>query len=50
MVVLDAFFVLHLLLHAFLRNLPENRFGSALSCALILGAGVSGAIDLLLIL
>ena len=50
MVVLDVFFVLHLLLHVFLRNLPENRFGSALSWALILGAGVSGAIDLLLIL
>lgn len=47
-VVLDAFFVVHLLLHVFLRNLPENRFGSALSWSLILGSGVSGAIDLLL--
>ncbi len=49
-VVLDAFFVVHLLLHVLLRNSPENRFGSAFSWALILGAGASGATDLLLLL
>ena len=45
-VVLDAFFVVHMLLHACLRNLPENRFGSAFSWCLILGSGAGGALDL----
>ncbi len=49
-VVLDAFFVVHLLLHVLLRSLTENRFGFAFSWALILGAGANGAIDLALIL
>jgi hypothetical protein len=47
---LDVFFVVHMLLHIFLRDLPDNRFGSAFSWTLILGAGIFGAIDLLLIL
>lgn len=47
---LDVFFVVHMFLHIFLRNLPENRFGSALSWVLILGAGLCGALDLLLML
>lgn len=49
-IVLDAFFVVHLALHVFLRNLPENRFGSVFSWALILGAGAFGALDLMPIL
>lgn len=48
--LLDAFFVVHLALHVSLRNLPENRFSSVLSWVLILGAGLSGAVDLTLIL
>jgi len=45
---LNIFFVVHLILHIALRNHPENRFGSPLSWALFAGAGVCGAIDLLL--
>lgn len=44
---LDAFFVVHVVLHVVFRNHPENRFGSGFSWALILGAGLFGAIDLL---
>jgi len=46
----DAFFIIHAFLHIFLRNLPDNRFRSAFSWALIAGAGIFGAIDLLSIL
>lgn len=46
---LDTFFVIHLLLHLLLRNLPGNRFGSAFSWSLFSGAGLCGALDLLLI-
>ena len=49
-VVLDVFFVVHLALHVFLRNLPENRFGSVFLWTLILGAGAFGGLDLMLIL
>ncbi len=45
---LDAFFVIHLFLHLFLRNLPSNGFNSVFSRALFLGAGSCGALDLLL--
>ena len=45
---LDVFLVVHLILHVLLRNHPENRFGSPLSWTLFTGAGVCGAIDLLL--
>jgi len=33
-------------LHVVFRNHPENRFRSAFSWALILGAGACGALDL----
>lgn len=48
-VILDAFFVVHLALHAILRNLPENRFDSVFSWGLILGCGICGAVDLILL-
>ena len=47
---LDAFFVFHVLLHLIFYNHPENRFRSVFSYVLIFGAGVCGAIDLLLTL
>ncbi len=43
---LDAFFVVHVGLHVVFRNHPENRFRSAFSWAIILGAGACGAVDL----
>jgi hypothetical protein len=46
MVGMDAFFVVHVALHMIFRNHPENRFGSALSWALIAGAGICGLVDL----
>jgi hypothetical protein len=48
-VALDAFFVVHLVLHVLLRNLPDNRFTSVFSWTPILGAGLCGATDLLLL-
>ena len=47
---LDAYFVVHVLLYLLLIDHPEYRFRSAFSWALILGAGLFGVIDLLLIL
>ncbi|WP_407690817.1 DUF6713 family protein [Rubrobacter tropicus] len=44
---LDAFFVVHVVLHMVFRNHPENRSGSPFSWALILGAGACGTADLL---
>ena len=46
---LDAFFVVHVLLNLLFIDHPEYRFRSAFS-ALILGAGLFGVVDLLLIL
>ncbi len=43
---MDAFFVVHVVLHLVFRNHPENRFGPAFSWALILGAGACGVLDL----
>jgi hypothetical protein len=43
---LDVFFVVHAFLHVLLRNLPNNHLGSVFSWALILGAGMFGALDL----
>lgn len=43
---LDAFFVVHVVLHRVFRDHPENRFRSAFSWALILGAGACGVADL----
>lgn len=47
---LDVFLVVHMFLHLLLRNIPGNQFRSAFSWALILGSGLFGAIDLLLML
>jgi hypothetical protein len=47
---LDSFFVIHLLLHLILRDHPGNRFNSAFSWLLFGGAGLCGALDLLLLL
>lgn len=44
---LDVFFLVHVVLHLVLYNHPENRFRSIFSYALIVGAGVFGALDLL---
>ncbi len=48
-VALDAFFIVHLLFHLLLRNRPNNHFGSLFSRALFVGAGLCGALDLLLL-
>lgn len=45
---LDAFFLVHVVLHVLFVNHPEYRFRSAFSWALILGAGAFGALDLVL--
>ena len=47
---LDVFFVVHVLLHLIFYNHPENRFRSVFSYALILGAGLFGAVDLALMI
>lgn len=46
--VLDLFFILHLGLHLLFLRHPRNEFRDALSWTLIIGAAMSGAIDLLL--
>ncbi len=46
-VALDLFFIVHLLLHLLLRNLPGNEFNSRFSKGLFWGAGLCGALDLL---
>lgn len=45
---LDLFCIMHVALHMVFRNHPHNHFHSWFSWTLILGAGVAGAIDLLL--
>jgi len=45
---LNLFFIVHVVLHVIFRNHPENRFGSAFSWALILGAGACGVVDLVI--
>ena len=47
---LDIFFIVHVVLHLVFYNHPENRFRSLFSYVLIFGAGVFGALDLLLML
>jgi hypothetical protein len=47
---LDVFFVVHVLLHLIFYGHPENQFRSVFSYMLIFGAGLFGAIDLLLML
>jgi hypothetical protein len=46
-VALDLFFVLHLGLHLLFLRHPQNEFRDALSWTLIVGAAMSGGIDLL---
>lgn len=48
-VALDVLFIVHLFLHLLLRNRPNNHFGSPFSRALFLGAGLCGALDLVLL-
>ena len=45
---LDLFFILHLGLHLLFLRHPRNEFRDALSWTLIIGAAMSGGIDLLL--
>lgn len=47
---LDVFFIVHVLLHVLFINRPEYRFTSVFSWVLILGAGIFGAVDLLILL
>ncbi len=47
---LDVFFIVHVILHLVFYSHPENRFRSPFSYVLIFGAGVFGALDLLLML
>lgn len=46
--ILDAFFVVHLSLHVFLRNQSENNFSGKFSIALIWVAGIAGLLDLII--
>lgn len=48
MVGLDAYFIVHVLLHVLFIRHPEYRFRSAFSWVLILGAGVFGTLDLII--
>ena len=47
-VALDLFFVVHLGLHLLFLRHPKNEFRDAVSWTLIVGAALSGGIDLLL--
>ena len=44
---LDIFFIVHIFLHVLLINHINNQFKSLFSWGLIIGIGISGAIDLL---
>lgn len=46
---LDLFLIVHVGLHWWLRNHPRIEFKSAFSWVLIIGAGVSGAVHLALL-
>jgi hypothetical protein len=46
--VLDLFFVLHLGLHMLFLRHPRNEFSDRVSWTLIVGAAMSGGVDLLL--
>jgi len=48
MVGLDIFFIVHVGLHLLFRDHPDYHFHTAFSWFLIIGAGVAGALDLLL--
>lgn len=45
---LDAFFVVHVVLHALFHRHRDNQFRNGFSWLLIGGAGLAGALDLLL--
>ena len=45
---LDAFFVVHLLLHIWFRHHPRYTFHSFFSWSLIVGAAIAGTVDALL--
>jgi heme/copper-type cytochrome/quinol oxidase subunit 4 len=47
-VALDAFCLVHVLLHLLFLHHPRSQFNNPFSWALILGAGIAGGIDLLL--
>lgn len=44
--VLDAFFVIHVFLHLLRFRHPDNQFKNGFSWGLIIGAGICGALDL----
>jgi hypothetical protein len=44
---LDIFFIIHVFLHILFLKHPKNQFKSAISWMIILGSGISGAIDLI---
>ncbi|MEN0041304.1 MAG: DUF6713 family protein [Pseudomonadota bacterium] len=46
---LSAFAIIHVVMHWLLRNHPENRFNTVGSWVLIGGAGVFGALHILLL-
>lgn len=46
--ILDVFFIIHLLLHIILRNDSKNNFSGMFSIALIWIIGISGVLDLLI--
>lgn len=45
---LDVFFIIHVFLHVLFLRHPKNQFTSLFSWAIIVGAGLSGLIDLLI--
>jgi hypothetical protein len=49
-VLLDTFLVIHIFLHAFFHRHPHNQFESRFSRFLILGTGLTGLLDLGLLL
>lgn len=46
---LDVFMVIHVGLHYLLRHAPRNEFNNRFSWSIIIGAGVAGGIDALLL-
>ncbi len=48
MIGLDIFFIVHVFLHVLFLNHPQNEFKSAFSWIIIVGAGVTGLLDLVL--
>jgi hypothetical protein len=44
---LDIFFIVHVFLHVLFLKHPKNQFTSAFSWIIILGAGISGLMDIM---